>query len=250
MASSGDPLCYLRYLVMGLRVDGSFPFWLGRSSQLHPTDLPRFSATLFLWSIFTKLLIISRCLDYHTTILSMYNKYTTGEILNVLLVFILTYLYHAGSIVILCVSPYLARVFLSLEDLHSDQLLKMATSVPHMKILRLMDHQTLLHICINLSTYVGALYSTFENIFWSIPAKVASSLTATFVVFDSFLFLLTYKEILNLLGKYIKNSASWAVDGMPGGSNKLPQDHTPTGMQRLFHLERQFLKASTHQNIL
>lgn len=247
MVSPGDPLCYVRHLVMGLRVAGSFPYWWGRSSQLLPNDLSRFSVVLFLWSIFTRLVIISRGLEYHTMIESMYSGKKTSEILNMLSIFITTYLFHFGSIITVCVSPYLARLLISLEDLHSDQHMKMATSAPHKQILKFIDHRNVSHICSSATTFMLASYDIWIHKYRSIPAKVTGFFNITIIISDSFIFLMTYKEILNVLGQYIKRSTSWAVEGMSGGANKLTPNHTPTGIHSLFHLERQFVKASTVQ---
>lgn len=246
MVSSGDPLSYLRHLVMGLRVTGSFPYWWGRSSLMGQIDLPKFSVVLCLWSIFSRSVIVCRTFENSMLIQKKYNNHNVGEMFNLLSSFVTLFIYQCGTIVSACVSPFLTRLLFRLDSLHSDQVTVMTTSAPHMKKLNFIDHQTLFYTCAYTLAFMCGVYETCSSKYWSVTAKVTDVCTCVIVMADSFIFLLTYKEILNVLGKYIKKNTSWVVDEMLSSANKPMQDYTPTGMKRLFHLERQFVQASTH----
>ncbi|KAK3886285.1 hypothetical protein Pcinc_009557 [Petrolisthes cinctipes] len=69
-----------------------------------------------------------------------------------------------------------------------------------------------------------------------------STFSTIILMGDCIMLLFTYKEILNILGEYIKKNTSWAVDGMPGDDKPL-MDHTTTTMERLLHLECQITQV-------
>lgn len=234
---SGDPLQLVHGLLLGLQVLGSFPYARSSSSPHYQLS---FNVCLFLWSMFTSLLVV---FGFYYEMISTFFDIDSVIGFATSVTSQITYTMHSlGYFLIIFYSRPLVQALHDLDNMFSQEKFPVKNLRKH---LRYVDLKTLLFVLVNIfvcgfsaNFYLTDLSQVFAYRMFLLSVTVI-------ILTNTIISLLVYNVVLKLLGACITASTQDVTQGRPQES---PHDHTAdppdTTLMRLFQLEKRIWQVS------